>query len=273
MPPVMVAASSCQALVNGPRLKSRRQRGTSDFPCSNGCFTGSSECTVVTIHGMVVRHVRRGFMHIKKLEICGFKSFVDRTVVHFDHDVIGIVGPNGCGKSNIVDAIRWCMGEQSAKHLRGKAMEDVIFNGSESPRPARLRRGHAHLRERDPSARRRSRSNTATTPRSPSRAASTATATSEYLINKTQVRLKDITDLFLGTGVGTQGVLDHRAGQDRPDRLGAARGSAHAHRGGRRHHQVQGRKKQAERKMEHDASRTCSASATSSARSSGTSRR
>ena len=60
-------------------------------------------------------------MKIKKLEISGFKSFVDRTVVHFDHDVIGIVGPNGCGKSNIVDAIRWCMGEQSAKHLRGRA--------------------------------------------------------------------------------------------------------------------------------------------------------
>src|SRR5215213_9774506 len=75
-------------------------------------------------------------MHIKKLEITGFKSFVDRSVIHFDHDVVGIVGPNGCGKSNIVDAIRWCMGEQSAKHLRGKAMEDVIFNGSESRSPA-----------------------------------------------------------------------------------------------------------------------------------------
>ena len=54
-------------------------------------------------------------MKIKKLELVGFKSFVDRTVLHFDHDVLGIVGPNGCGKSNIVDAIRWCMGEQSAR--------------------------------------------------------------------------------------------------------------------------------------------------------------
>src|SRR4029077_3073883 len=74
-------------------------------------------------------------MKIKKLEMTGFKSFVDRTLVHFDHDVLAIVGPNGCGKSNIVDAIRWCMREQSAKHRRGKTMEDRIFNGSETRGP------------------------------------------------------------------------------------------------------------------------------------------
>src|ERR1700674_4727418 len=74
-------------------------------------------------------------MKIKKLELIGFKSFVDRTVVSFDHDVLAIVGPNGCGKSNIVDAIRWCMGEQSARHLRGRLMDDVIFGGSDSRKP------------------------------------------------------------------------------------------------------------------------------------------
>ena len=75
-------------------------------------------------------------MRIKRIEIIGFKSFCDRTVLNFSEPVTGVVGPNGCGKSNIVDAIRWCMGEQSPKHLRGQAMADVIFNGSEKRGPA-----------------------------------------------------------------------------------------------------------------------------------------
>ena len=77
-------------------------------------------------------------MRIKRIEVIGFKSFCDRAVMTFDQPITAVVGPNGCGKSNIVDAIRWCMGEQSAKHLRGKAMDDVIFAGSESRGPASM---------------------------------------------------------------------------------------------------------------------------------------
>jgi chromosome segregation protein len=77
-------------------------------------------------------------MRIKRIEIIGFKSFCDRTVLHFGAEITAVVGPNGCGKSNIVDAIRWCMGEQSAKHLRGKGMEDVIFAGSDTRGPAAM---------------------------------------------------------------------------------------------------------------------------------------
>src|SRR5262245_28741832 len=74
-------------------------------------------------------------MKIRRLEILGFKSFAERTVLTFGEGITGVVGPNGCGKSNIVDAIRWAMGEQSAKHLRGQGMQDIIFAGSESRGP------------------------------------------------------------------------------------------------------------------------------------------
>ncbi|NUO52914.1 MAG: chromosome segregation protein SMC [Polyangiaceae bacterium] len=143
-------------------------------------------------------------MHIKKLEIAGFKSFVDRTVIHFDHDIVGIVGPNGCGKSNIVDSIRWCMGEQSARHLRGRAMSDVIFAGSASRGPHGLAEVTLTFDNTDKVAAQelpleyRDWAEIAVTRRL------YRDGTSEYLINKTQVRLKDVTDLFLGTGVGTK---------------------------------------------------------------------
>ena len=137
-------------------------------------------------------------MKIKKIEILGFKSFVDPTTLVFDHDVTCIVGPNGCGKSNIVDAIKWVMGEQSPSRLRGKSMEDVIFSGSESRSPHGFAEvtltfdnsdGIAPPEYRDYAeisvSRRLDRQ-----------------GNSDYFINKTLVRLMDITNLFLGTGVG-----------------------------------------------------------------------
>src|ERR1700724_4246923 len=74
-------------------------------------------------------------MRLTKLKIAGFKSFVDPTTVSFPSSLTGVVGPNGCGKSNIIDAVRWVMGEISAKHLRGESMADVIFNGSAARKP------------------------------------------------------------------------------------------------------------------------------------------
>ena len=189
-------------------------------------------------------------MHIKKLEITGFKSFVDRTVIHFDHDVVGIVGPNGCGKSNIVDSIRWVLGEQSAKHLRGKNMEDVIFNGSESRGPNGLAEVTLTFDNTNPEY-------AASLPieyRDYPEIAVTRRlyrdGTSEYLLNKTQVRLRDVTELFLGTGVGTKAysiVEQGRIGQIVSARPEDRRAFLEEAAGVTKYKQ---RRKQAERKME-----------------------
>src|SRR6478609_10686211 len=189
-------------------------------------------------------------MHIKKLEITGFKSFVDRTVIHFDHDVVGIVGPNGCGKSNIVDSIRWALGEQSAKHLRGKAMEDVIFNGSESRGPNGLAEVTLTFDNTNPEYAQSLPIEYRDYPEIAVTRRLYRDGTSEYLLNKTQVRLRDVTELFLGTGVGTKAysiVEQGRIGQivsarpeDRRMFLEEAAGVT----------KYKQRRKQAERKME-----------------------
>ena len=175
-------------------------------------------------------------MKIKKLELVGFKSFVDRTVLHFDHDVLGIVGPNGCGKSNIVDAIRWCMGEQSARHLRGRSMEDVIFSGSESRAPHDFAEVTLTFENDDPqddAARvqgvRRDRRHAPPAPHGRERVPHQQDAGAPARRDRP----------VPGHGRRHQGVLHRRAGQDRPHRERQARGPAPAHRGGRGHHQVQ----------------------------------
>lgn len=139
-------------------------------------------------------------MKIKRLEISGFKSFADKVVLDFQQGVTGVVGPNGCGKSNIVDAIRWCMGEQSAKNLRGKAMEDIIFAGSESRKPLGLAEVSLVFSTEDglAPARYLDYSEVQLTRRL------YRNGDSDYLINKTPCRLLDITELFMDTGVGTR---------------------------------------------------------------------
>jgi len=139
-------------------------------------------------------------MRIKHLEMQGFKSFVDPTAIDFDLPVVGIVGPNGCGKSNIVDAIRWVMGEMSAKHLRGKTMEDVIFSGSSQRAPLGMASVALTFSTEDgmvpPEY---SQFSEITITRKLFRSGE-----SEYYINKVPCRLRDILDLFMGTGAGSK---------------------------------------------------------------------
>lgn len=135
-------------------------------------------------------------MFLKRIEMQGFKSFADKVTISFDHPVTGVVGPNGCGKSNIVDAIRWVLGEQSIKSLRGSSMVDVIFTGSEARRKVNFAEVTLVFDNSDRSfdiaydeveiTRRIHREN----------------AEGEYLINKTVCRLKDIQNLTLDSGIG-----------------------------------------------------------------------
>jgi chromosome segregation protein len=148
-------------------------------------------------------------MRIQRLDIQGFKSFAERVTLHFGQGVTGVVGPNGCGKSNIVDAIRWAMGEQSPRMLRGGSMQDVIFNGSETRGPMGMAEvtlsfdndgknvppDYAHIAEIQVTRR------------------LYRDGDSEYEINKTPCRLKDVHDLFLGTGVGTRAYSIIQQGQ------------------------------------------------------------
>jgi len=134
-------------------------------------------------------------MRLTRLELHGFKSFADRTDIVFDNGVTAVVGPNGCGKSNVSDAVRWVLGEQRARLLRGSKMEEVIFQGSSARRPVNLAEVSLHFENEDGQlplpfkevviTRRLSRS-----------------GESDYFLNRAPCRLKDISDMLRGTGLG-----------------------------------------------------------------------
>jgi chromosome segregation protein len=139
-------------------------------------------------------------MQLKTLEMIGFKSFSDKTTIAFQPGITAVVGPNGCGKSNISDAIRWVLGEQSAKHLRGDKMEDVIFNGSESRKP--LGMAEVTLKFTNTGGSVSSEFGQYTEIEITRRLY--RSGDSEYLINKIPCRLKDIRDLMMDAGVGAK---------------------------------------------------------------------
>ena len=137
-------------------------------------------------------------MRLKQIKLAGFKSFVDPTTVLFPGNRCAVVGPNGCGKSNIIDAVRWVMGESSAKQLRGENLTDVIFNGSNSRKPTSMasiellfdnsdgRIGGEYAAYSEISVRRQVNRE----------------SQSSYFLNNSRCRRRDIMDMFLGTGFG-----------------------------------------------------------------------
>ena len=161
-------------------------------------------------------------MRLRKIKLAGFKSFVDSTTVDVPSTLLGIVGPNGCGKSNIIDAVRWVMGELSAKHLRGESMADVVFSGSNSRKPV----GQASVElVFDNSEGRLGGQYAAYSEISVRRVVTREAAQSHYYLNGSRCRRRDVTDVFMGTGLGPrsyaiieQGMIS-RLIEAKPDEL------------------------------------------------------
>ena len=137
-------------------------------------------------------------MRLKSIKLAGFKSFVDPTTTNFPENLTAVVGPNGCGKSNIIDAVRWVMGESSAKHLRGESMADVIFNGSNARKPVAQASIELIFDNSDATVTGEyGKFNEISVKRQVTR-----DGQSNYFLNGTKCRRKDISDIFLGTGLG-----------------------------------------------------------------------
>ncbi len=139
-------------------------------------------------------------MRLKCIKLAGFKSFVDPTTVNFPSNLCAVVGPNGCGKSNIIDAVRWVMGESSAKNLRGENMMDVIFNGSGQRKPV----GQASIELVFDNSDNRIKGEYAQYNEISIKRKVSRDGTSGYMLNGTKCRRRDITDIFLGTGLGAR---------------------------------------------------------------------
>ena len=160
-------------------------------------------------------------MRLKSIKLAGFKSFVDPTTVNFPSNLAAVVGPNGCGKSNIIDAVRWVMGETSAKNLRGESMSDVIFNGSGGRKPV----GQASIELIFDNSEGRIVGEYASYSEIGIKRKVTRDGQSNYYLNGSKCRRRDITDIFLGTGLGPrsyaiieQGMIS-RLIEARPDEL------------------------------------------------------
>jgi chromosome segregation protein len=168
----------------------------SKMPCSLLRFFCNKGADIIVAYFSV----KAVFMKIKTLEIAGFKSFLDKSTIEFTRGISAIVGPNGCGKSNIIDAIRWVMGEQSVKKLRGKKMEDVIFSGSHRKAPSSFAEVVLTLENDNGSAPEALKDFTEIMiSRRIYRSGESA-----YFLNKRACRLKDIHNIFLGSGMGTR---------------------------------------------------------------------
>ncbi|MBT6692957.1 MAG: AAA family ATPase, partial [Porticoccaceae bacterium] len=160
-------------------------------------------------------------MRLKSIKLSGFKSFVDPTNVNFPSNLCAVVGPNGCGKSNVIDAVRWVMGESSAKNLRGESMSDVIFNGSGGRKPV----GQASVELIFDNTAGRIVGEYAAYNEIGIKRKVTRDGQSNYYLNGNKCRRRDITDIFLGTGLGPrsyaiieQGMIS-RLIESKPDEL------------------------------------------------------